>query len=129
MTTERLSYRVVFNSPLLKLAPSHMAAFTLGDTVHVRGPSIDPALLAHEGTHVGQYRQAGGALRGLLQWLLLFARHGYDFHPWELEARRVEAKVRKWQHRQHGASVKTRLFTRPGGVAGLHLRNNVPKRA
>jgi hypothetical protein len=85
--------RIVPMAFVMRCAPKHWAAFALGDTIYLRGERISPSLLAHEMTHVAQFAEAGGVLRGLWRWLRLLARHGYDDHPWEREARSVEQRV------------------------------------
>ena len=86
--------RIIPYAAAMRGAPAHWLAFTLGNTIYLRGDSIDPALLAHEILHTQQFAMAGGVVRGLCQWLWLLAWHGYDNHPWEQEARRFEQKVR-----------------------------------
>lgn len=71
-------------------------ALTLGNRVWVRQTTTTAPLLAHEGTHVRQFREAGGLWRGLWRWLALLAQYGYDAHPWEVQARAVEAKTQRY---------------------------------
>lgn len=49
----------------------------------------DERLRRHELAHADQARRLG-ALRFYAVYLLLFARHGYDNHPMEIEARLAE---------------------------------------
>jgi hypothetical protein len=104
-----MSYRVVPNSPLLRHAPASWIAIATADAVHLKGDSITPAMLAHEGTHVKQLREAGGTIRGWMRWIVLLLRHGYDQHPWELEARFVEKGM---DERYRGTSL-FRVVTSP----------------
>lgn len=104
-----LAYRVVTHSPLLRWAPKGWVAIATADAVHLKGDSITPAMLAHEGTHVQQLREAGGTLRGWLKWIMLYLEHGYDGHPWEQEARFVEGRM---EGRYTGTSL-FRVVTSP----------------
>lgn len=81
--------KVVFRSAWVRWMPPHVAAITIGQTIHVRGPTITATQLAHEITHVKQFASRG-LFRGLCEYLLLSALYGYDHHPWEQEARRAE---------------------------------------
>lgn len=98
-----LSYRVIPKSPLLRYAPQDWVAFATANAVHLKGDGITPAMLAHEGTHVRQLREAGGTLVGWLYWIVLLLRHGYDWHPWEVEARQMEQRVAR--HRFSGTQM------------------------
>ena len=82
---------------LFRLVPNHPRAMTFGSTVVARA-ELDEALVAHELTHVAQYRRFGpfylplyllGAAWGLL-------RHGdsYLANPFEREAMRVAQTLR-----------------------------------
>ena len=59
------------------------AAITLGHVV-VAGREPSAALLRHERRHVEQYERLG--LSFLPLYLLLYRRHGYAGHPFELDA-------------------------------------------
>lgn len=49
----------------------------------------DEALLRHEQVHWAQWQRMG-TLRFYISYLWLLMRHGYDNHPMEIEARKVE---------------------------------------
>jgi hypothetical protein len=67
------------------------AAVTLRRTIIV-SPAypITPALIAHELTHVRQWREDG---LFPMRYALASLRHGYDQNPYEVEAREVEASL------------------------------------
>jgi Domain of unknown function (DUF4157) len=77
--------------------PARFVAITRGHRIYLRPEacrtdSIDGlALLAHELAHVGQYRQ--GAT--WLTFLLSYIRRGYRNSPLEIQARQLEARVRR----------------------------------
>jgi len=50
-------------------------------TVHRR-----ERLLFHEGVHWEQMHRFGGPLFGYVRYVVLWMRHGYDNHPYEIEA-------------------------------------------
>lgn len=65
------------------------AAVTLRRTIVVNpGVELTPALLAHELTHVRQWR---ADFLFPLRYTISTLRHGYRNNPYELEARRVAA--------------------------------------
>lgn len=65
------------------------AAVTLGRTIVVRpGVRLTPALLAHELTHVRQWRSDP---LFPVRYAAATLRHGYRENPYEVEAREVEA--------------------------------------
>lgn len=67
------------------------AAVTLRRTVIV-SPAypVTPALIAHELTHVRQWRED---TLFPVRYALASLRHGYDRNPYEVEAREVEASL------------------------------------
>jgi hypothetical protein len=67
------------------------AAVTLRRTIIVRPAyPITPALVAHELTHVRQWRDDR---LFPVRYALASLRHGYDANPYEIEARQVEASI------------------------------------
>lgn len=77
------------------LTRGRIAAVTLGDTIFVAGRYPDPVLLAHEVVHVWQfYRESSGSrARYLWQYAVLLSRHGYQAHPWEVEATALAPRI------------------------------------
>jgi hypothetical protein len=77
--------------------PARFVAITRGNRIYFRPgacrtDTIDGlALLAHELAHVSQYRR--GAT--WLSFILSYVRHGYRNSPFEIQARQVEARVRR----------------------------------
>ena len=89
---------IKLNSPLLKLFPSWVDAFTIGQTIYVRGSSISDRLLKHEAEHSKQYKE-----HGIIGFLFLYTirfleqlvihnnfKKAYLNIPFEVEARKVE---------------------------------------
>jgi len=52
----------------------------------LRDSLSDDGLVKHEQVHWAQY-QARGVIKFYLGYLWLLMRHGYQNHPWEIEAR------------------------------------------
>lgn len=87
--------RIVENSPFARLARRKLAApnvaMVLGRSIHLSGVTReeflrDPFWVAHEMEHIRQYQQHG-RLGFLARYLVGWARYGYYYIPFEVEAR------------------------------------------
>lgn len=56
---------------------------------YVPGTLVGPRLTKHEAAHWAQYERMG-AIRFYVGYIALWVRHGYQNHPWEVEAREAE---------------------------------------
>lgn len=92
---------IKLNSPLLKLFPKWVDAFTIGQTIYCRGSNPSPRLLAHEAKHCEQYKEHG-IIGFLFLYLLHFIREflkcgrlhkAYLNIPFEIEARLAEKET------------------------------------
>ena len=89
---------IKLNSPLLKLFPQWVDAFTIGQTIYCRGSNPSKRLLKHEAEHCKQYKEHG-IIGFLFLYLLHFVREylkcgnmkkAYFNIPFEIEARKAE---------------------------------------
>lgn len=87
--------------PVMKLARrcgvhwiSNVAGITLGQGIYVTHESQpSPALIAHELVHVWQYQQVGSIWRFMVEYVYQCLLVGYHDAEWEIEARKVSAKL------------------------------------
>jgi hypothetical protein len=84
--------KIHYSSRWLSLFPPETLAFTLGEHVFVRGPTLTEAELAHEFQHVRQFRKYG-VIGFIARYFWYNVRGGYRENPIEKEARVFALKI------------------------------------